>query len=443
MLFKRKVYNRLLEWKKREANSYAALLEGARRVGKSTIVEEFAKNEYSSYVLIDFSNVSDTVLSCFDDIYDINMFFLRLQAATGKKLIENDAVIIFDEIQLFPRARQAIKHLVKDGRYHYIETGSLISIKKNVKDILIPSEEIKIPVYPMDFEEFQWAIQGNTYELGKQVFSENKAIGDSIHRKWMRDFRLYMAIGGMPQAIEAYLSGKNFFEIDKVKRMIIQLYEDDFKKIDSSGRISAFFHSIPAQLSKGGRRYLFSKATGKRKSVKDEELLYDLIDSKTVLISYNATDPRVSFSLTKSNDSYKLYLADTGLFITLMFMEQPTAVNEIYTKLLSDKLPANLGYLYENVVAQMIAASGRELYYHTWDKVNSTHYYEIDFLVANASKVKAIEVKSSGIGKHESLKVFMEKYSNILDQAILLSSKDRKREENIEFLPIYMLDFIL
>lgn len=443
MFFKRKIYKRLLEWKKTEAGSYAALLEGARRVGKSTIAEEFARNEYASYILIDFANVSDAVLSCFEDIHDLDIFFLRLQAITGKTLVKNDSVIIFDEIQLFPKARQAIKYLVKDGRYHYIETGSLISIKKNVKDILIPSEEIKISVYPMDFEEFQWAAQGNMYELSKQVFQSGKNIGEKINRKWMRDFRIYMAIGGMPQAVEAYLAGKDFTEIDKVKRMIINLYEDDFKKIDSSGRISALFHSIPAQLSKGGKRFIPSKATGKRKSTKEEELIHDLVDSKTVLLSHNTSDPRVSLSLTKTLDSYKLYLADTGLFITLMFIDRPEVVNEIYSKLLSDKLPANLGYLYENVVAQMIKACGHELYYHTWDKENSTHYYEIDFLFSKAAKVNAIEVKSSGIGKFESLKVFAKKYSKVVDKTYLLSAKDRKKEDEIDFLPVYMLDFIL
>ncbi|WP_432962992.1 DUF4143 domain-containing protein [Treponema sp. OMZ 840] len=264
-----------------------------------------------------------------------------------------------------------------------------------------------------------------------------------MHRKWMRDFRLYMAVGGMPQAIEAYLAGKNFTEIDKIKRGIIGLYEDDFKKIDPSGRISALYHSIPAQLSKNGKRYIPSQATGKRKSTRDEEMLYNLIDSKTVLISYNTTDPRISLALTKSPESYKLYAADTGLFITLMFMDRPDAVNDIYTKLLSDKLPANLGYLYENAAAQMIAAAGHELYYHTWDKKGSTHYYEIDFLISCGTKVKAVEVKSSGMGKHESLKKFSKKYSKVLDCAILLSSKDRKSEDGIEFLPVYMLDFMV
>ncbi len=250
MYFKRKAYDKLIEWKLNYADSYAVLLEGARRVGKSTIAKLFAENEYKSYILIDFSIASTDILSCFDDINHLDMFFLRLQAITGINLYEHELVIIFDEVQLFPRARQAIKHLVKDGRYHYIETGSLISIKKNVKDILIPSEEMKITVYPMDYEEFCNAT-GNNYHLIKQLFDMKKAVGQEVNRKLMRDMRIYMAVGGMPQAVEAYVNGNNFSTIDNVKRQIIYLYEEDFKKIDPSGKISALYHSIPAQLAKG------------------------------------------------------------------------------------------------------------------------------------------------------------------------------------------------
>ena len=355
MYFKRKVYNELLNWKEKYADRYAVLLEGARRVGKSTIAEQFAINEYKSYVLIDFSNISDEVMKCFDDIHNPDMFFLRLQAVTGIDLYLHESVVIFDEVQLFPKARQAIKHLVKDGRYHYIETGSLISIKKNVKDILIPSEEMKIRVYPMDYEEFCNAT-GKNYSLLQTLYETKKGVGEQVNRKLMRDIRIYMAVGGMPQAVEAYVNGDNFSIIDQVKRQIINLYEEDFKKIDPSGRLSAMYHSIPAQLSKNSKKYRISTALGKRKTSKDENLIYDLIDSKTVLPSYNSTDPRVSISHAKDLDSYKLYIADTGLFITLMFIDRPVAENEIYAKLLSDKLPANLGYLYENLVAQMLTS---------------------------------------------------------------------------------------
>ena len=442
MQFKRKAYSKLLDWKKNYSDKYAVLLEGARRVGKSTIAETFARNEYKSYIMIDFSKTTDNILKCFDDIGNMNMFFLRLQAETGVTLYEHESLIIFDEVQLFPKARQAIKHLVFDGRYHYLETGSLISIKKNVKDILIPSEEMKIQVYPMDYEEFCEAT-GNNYDLLRQINDMGTAIGQSTNRKLMRDLRLYMAVGGMPQAIEAYVEGKNFSEIDQVKRQIISLYEEDFKKIDSSGRISALYHSIPAQLAKDPRKYRISTAIGKRNTLKTEELLYELIDSKTILPCFNSTNPRVSLSDTKDFDSYKLYLSDTGLFVTLMFIDRPVTENDIYAKLLSDKLPSNLGYLYENLMAQMIVASGRELYYHTWEKKDSTHYYEVDFLLSEGSKINAFEIKSSGTGKHESITEFSRKFSKNVKNIYLMSQKDIGKKENLQLKPFYLMPFLI
>ena len=442
MYFNRKAYKELLHWKNNYADRYAILLEGARRVGKSTIAERFAKSEYKSYLMIDFSRASKDVLQCFDDISNLNMFFLRLQTVTGVSLHNGESVIIFDEVQLFPKARQAIKHLVKDGRYHYIETGSLISIKKNVKDILIPSEEMRISVYPMDYEEFCEAT-GSNYELIQSLYEENTAVGSGTNRKLMRDLRIYMAVGGMPQAVEAYVAGENFATIDTIKREIIALYKEDFNKIDSSGKISAMYESIPAQLSKDGSKYRITTAIGKQKTERDEYLIYDLVDSKTVLMCYNSTDPRVSLPSTKDFDSYKLYLSDTGLFVTMMFMDRPAVENEIYAKLLSDKLPANLGYLYENLAAQMIAASGRDLYYHTWHKENSTHYYEIDFLIAERTKVNPIEVKSSGTGKHESIIEFRKKFKANAGRSYILSQKDVADKDNILFRPIYMLPAIL
>ncbi len=442
MYFKRKAYGKLLEWKRLYSDKYAVLLEGARRVGKSTIAEAFAKNEYRSYILIDFSKTTSNILECFDDIGNMNIFFLRLQAETGITLYEHESLIIFDEVQLFPRARQAIKHLVHDGRYSYLETGSLISIKKNVKDILIPSEEMKIEVYPMDYEEFCDAV-GNNYGLLQQIYDSGAVIGQATNRKLMRDLRIYMAVGGMPQAVEAYINGKNFSEVDMVKRQIISLYEEDFKKIDASGRISALYHAIPAQLSKDARKYRITTAIGKRNNTKVEELLYELIDSKTVLPCYNSTDPRISLTDTKDFDSYKLYLSDTGLFITLMFIDRPVTENDIYAKLLSDKLPANLGYLYENLVAQMIAASGRELYYHTWGKKESTHYYEVDFLISEGSKINAFEIKSSGSGKHESIREFGKKFSQNINKTYLISQKDVGKEENLLLKPFYLMPFLV
>ncbi|MBQ9608092.1 MAG: ATP-binding protein [Lachnospiraceae bacterium] len=441
MFFKRKIYDELKIWKEKYADKYAVLLEGARRVGKSTIAEQFAKNEYRSYILIDFSKTSKDIKDCFDDIYNTDLFFLRLQAFTGIDLYKNESVIIFDEVQLFPKARQAIKHLVADGRYHFIETGSLISIKKNVQDILIPSEEMKIQVHPMDYEEFCDAV-GNSYLALQALYKTNKSVGQGLNKKLMRDIRIYMAVGGMPQAVEAYVNGDNFSMIDQIKRQIINLYEDDFKKLDASGRLSAIYHSIPAQLAKGVKKFRVSSALGKRKSTNDEKMLYDLIESKTILPSYNSTDPRVSLSQTKDFNSYKLYIADTGLFVTLMFIDRPVAENEIYAKLLSDKLPANLGYLYENLVAQMITATGRELFYHTWEKKDSTHYYEIDFLISCGEKIAAIEVKSSGIGKHESISVFRKRYSKDVKECYIISQKDIDKIDNIQYVPVYMTAFI-
>lgn len=442
MYFERKAYQKLLEWKEKYADKYAVMLEGARRVGKSTIAENFAQNEYKSYILIDFSKASANILECFDDMGNLNVFFLRLQAETGTTLYEHESLIIFDEVQLFPKARQAIKHLVADGRYSYLETGSLISIRKNVKDILIPSEEMKIQVFPMDYEEFCDATGGN-FELLRQIFGSKRAIGQATNRKLMRDLRVYMAVGGMPQAVEAYINGKNFSEIDMIKRQIISLYEEDFKKIDPSGRISALYHAVPAQLAKDARKYRITTAIGKRNNTKADELLYELIDSKTVLPCYNSTDPRASLADTKDFNSYKLYLSDTGLFVTLMFIDRPATENKIYAKLLSDKLPANLGYLYENLVAQMIAASGRELYYHTWEKSGSTHYYEVDFLISDGSKIDALEIKSSGSGKHESINKFRKKNSQNINKAYLISQKDVGNEENLLLKPFYLVPFLV
>ena len=294
----------------------------------------------------------------------------------------------------------------------------------------------------MDYEEFCNA-NGVSFKILESVYNSRKALGPQVGRKLMRDLRIYMAVGGMPQAVEAYAEGKNFTVIDRIKREIIKLYEEDFNKIDPSGRIASMYHSIPAQLSKDGKRYLISKATGKRKASGDEEALYELIDSKTVLISYHTTDPRVSLSLIKDRDTYKMYVADIGLFITLLFFDRPSVENEIYAKLLSDKLPANLGYLYENLVAQMIASTGRELYYHTWEKKDSTHYYEIDFLVSKGTKISPIEVKSSGTGKHESLIAFRKNYSKNIGECFLLSQKDISREDEIQLLPVYLTPFIV
>lgn len=442
-MFKRKAFEKLKYWKEKKAPKYAVLLEGARRVGKSTIAEEFAKQEYKSYIKIDFANVRKEILDVFEDIAEPDIFFLRLQTATGITLHKRESVIIFDEIQLMPKVRQAIKYLVADGRYDYIETGSLISIKKNVKDIVIPSEEIKIQVYPMDYEEFMWAAGNETYQVLKELYKRGKAVGNSLNRKLMRDFRVYMAVGGMPQAVAAYVEGRSFTEIDEVKREIINLYKDDFFKIDGTGLIGRMYESIPTQLATDKRSYIISAATGKKKIDKDIERLYNMLDSKTVLPCYNVLNPSVTLSQTMDNQTFKLYLADTGLFTTMIFKSSGETDENIYTKLLSDSLPADLGYLYENAVAQVINAAEHPLYYHTWRKDNITHYFEIDFLVASKTKIVPIEVKSSGLGMHKSITEFQRKYSKNTAAPILLSQKDVGQIEMLKLYPIYMLSYIL
>lgn len=443
-MFKRKIYDTLLKWKKESDGQTAAMIEGARRIGKSTVAEEFAKNEYESYILIDFSIAPKATRDLFEDISDLNYLFLQLQLQYKVDLKERKSVIIFDEVQKCPLARQAIKHLVKDHRYDYIETGSLISIKKNVKDIVIPSEERKIHMYPMDYEEFLWATGDDTsYSVVKKFFEMGKPLGQQTNRKLLRDFRLYMLVGGMPQAVEAYRNTNNFKKVDAVKRDILNLYEDDFAKIDSTGRASMLFDAIPAQLNKNTCRYQVSHVLNR--DVRANELLQliaEMKDSGTVLVSYHANDPNVGMSATIDLAKFKMYICDTGLFTTLMFKDRDFTENEIYEKLLGDKLSANLGYLYENVVAQILTATGNELFYHTFMNPTSRHNYEVDFLITRKNKICPLEVKSSGYKKHASLDYFCEKYAGRILKKYLVYTKDYAKDQDVICLPVYMLPFI-
>lgn len=442
-MFKRKIYDKMLLWKEESDGRTALLVEGARRVGKSTVVEEFAKNEYESYILIDFSTASKVVKDLFRDISDLDYIFLQLQLQYKIDLHERKSLIIFDEVQLCPLARQAIKSLVKDHRYDYIETGSLISIKRNVKDILIPSEERKINMYPMDYEEFLWAI-GDVTTMGllKNIFKNKKAIGDQANRKLMRDFRLYMLVGGMPQAVDEYIRSNNFRKVDEVKRDILKLYEDDFRKIDSTGRISLLFTSIPAQLNKNASRYQVSSVLKDERADTILDLISEMQDSKTVLVAYHANDPNAGMGNSKDLSKFKLFLADTGLFTTLIFKDRDFTENIIYDKLLNDKLGTNLGYLYENVTAQILAANGNELFYYTFLNEKSRHNYEIDFLLTRKNKICPIEVKSSGYKTHASLDAFREKFSDRILQRYLVYTKDFRKDEDIFCVPIYMTQFL-
>lgn len=442
-MFKRKIYSKLLEWKQESNGNTALLVEGARRIGKSTVVGEFGKNEYKSYILIDFATASKTVKELFEDISDLDYLFLQLQLQYKVDLHERDSLIIFDEVQLCPLARQAIKSLVKDHRYDYIETGSLVSIKQNVKDILIPSEERKISMYPMDYEEFLWALgDTSTIQLLKKVFESKKPLGEQMNRKLLRDFRLYMLIGGMPQAVNEYIQTNNFRKVDMIKRDILSLYEDDFKKIDPTGKISLIFDAIPAQLNKNASRYQISSVLEGGRADRTLELIAQLKDSRTVLVTYHANDPNVGMSNNKDLSKYKLFLCDTGLFVTLMFKDKDFTENIIYEKLLNDKLNANLGYLYENVVAQLLVANGDDLFYHTFMNESSRHNYEVDFLLARGNKVCPIEVKSSGYKAHASLDAFTQKFSDRILWRYLVYTKDLSKDEDIICLPVYMVPFL-
>ena len=442
-VFKRKIYEEILEWKEKRSNKYALLIKGARRVGKSTIAEEFAKNEFKSYILIDFAHTSKEIIELFDDTYDLDFFFLKLQQLTGIRLYKNESVIIFDEVQLLPKARQAIKYLVADGRYKYIETGSLLSIKKNTRDILIPSEEHKISMYPMDFEEFLWVVGDDiTADTIKMLLKNKKAAGNAMHRNLMRVFRLYMLIGGMPQAVETYIEQNNLQEVDEVKREIVDLYEEDFTKIDGTGLAGDIYDAIPANLSSNASRYVLSNAREGTRAEQVRELIPDMLSSFTVNIAYHANNPGVGMSLTKDAGRYKMFLSDVGLFVTLAFKDKNYTDNVIYNKLLSDKLDANLGYVYENVVAQMLTAKGNNLFYYTMDSNTSNHLYEIDFLMSVSDKICPIEVKSGNYRSHKSLDVFCDKFSSRIRDKYVIHTKDYKWENGINYIPVYMVPFL-
>lgn len=440
-IFKRKAYDKLLQWKQQSNGHSALLVEGARRVGKSTLVREFAEREYRSYLLIDFNNVQEEVMHWFEELEDMDYLFLRLQNRYGVNLIERQSVIIFDEVQRCPKARQAIKYLVEDGRYDYIETGSLISIHQNTKDITIPSEEEAIEMFPLDFEEFCWAL-GDTVTIPLlHHFLEKRLPLSAAHTTNQRRLRLYMLVGGMPQAVEAYLQTNNLKMVDDVKRQIVRLYSADFVKIDPSKQISKMFLSIPAMLSKNASRYVPSSVLGRVSQNQLTEMLITLEDSKVMNIAYHADDPNVGLSLSADWNRYKLFVGDTGLFVTMVYWDKDYTENVIYQKLLSDKLEANLGYIYENLVAQMLRASGNKLFYYTFPK-DAKHNYEVDFLLSRGNKVCPIEVKSGNYRTHESLDAFCKKFSARVGQSYILHTKDLHRDGATLCLPVYMAGMI-
>lgn len=443
MVFKRKIYDEMLAWKQTQNGRTALLLKGARRVGKTTVAKEFAAKEYQSYVLIDFAKTSDDIRSLFDDLSNMDDFFMKLQLFTHSRLERRKSVIVLDEIQLFPKARQAIKYLVEDGRYDYIETGSLLSIKRNTAGILIPSEETRLVMSPMDYEEFRWALgDSDTCDLLRDFFQRRKPLGEPLNRKMLRDFRLYMLVGGMPQAVSAYLEASDFSFIDQVKRGILELYEDDFRRIDASGGISRLFGGIPSELRKAASKYQVSSVLPGRTAEEAGAMVWNMEDSQTVNLAFHADDPNVGFALNRDGRRFKIFLADTGLFVTLAFKDRKFTENIIYEKLLSDKLDANLGFLYENVVAQTLKTKGEVLYYYTFPQESSNHLYEVDFLLSRGNKICPVEVKSSGYRRHASLDAFKEKYPGRIRERYLIYMKDLAKEQDLLMLPVYMTMFL-
>ena len=438
-IFKRKIYERMLDWKKNQHGTTALLIRGARRIGKSTIAEEFARNEYESYLVVDFAKAADNVKQLFNDISNLDMLFTQLQLSYHASLKPGKSVIIFDEIQKQPLARKAIKYLVADGRYDYIETGSLLSIKKSTKGIMIPSEETRLDMYPMDYEEFRWALGDEaTIPLLRTMFEQKKPLSDALNRKLMMDFRLYMLVGGMPQAVNDYLDTQDLSLVDQRKRSILELYDQDFYNLDPTGQTSMLFHAIPAQLNSNASRYQVSSVIEGSRVDRLTEQIAILKDSMTTNIAYHVNDPSAGLALHISTEQFKLFCADTGLFVTLAFWDDDFKNNDIYRKLLSNKLNADIGYIYENIVAQMLTAAGNKLYYHTWPTETGKHNYEVDFIISRKAKICPIEVKSAQSTPHPSIDEFQKKYSSRILQRYLLHTKDMRKDQDMWCLPVYM-----
>lgn len=444
---KRKIYSKLLEWKNKRQGETAVLIEGARRIGKSYIVEEFARNEYDSYLLIDFNKAENIVSEWFDNyLSDLDTLLTNLQIHYGVRLTPRNSVVIFDEVQLCPRARSAIKYLVADGRFDYIETGSLISIKKNVKDIVIPSEEEALPMYPMDFEEFLWAM-GNDMLMPfiGECFEKRQPLG-GLHRKALDCFRTYMIVGGMPQAVLKYIETKDYEEVDHVKRSILQVYKNDIAKYASNveHKVKSIFDELPAQLQKHEKKFRLSALESGAAYRDYDDAFFWLSDAGIVNICYNCTAPNIGLRLNMERNTLKCYMADTGLLFSHAFDEKGHVPTEIYQKIIHNKLEINEGMLVENIVAQMLATAGHKLYFYSnSSRDNAEDRMEIDFLTAKSKltsrhNITPIEVKSSQRYTLTSIKKCIAKFDKYLTTPIVLHSADLKHENGIDFLPLYM-----
>lgn len=440
---KRKIYDKMLEWKRNRRGKTALLIDGARRVGKSYIASVFAKQEYRSHITIDFGRAPNDILDMFmNDTFDLSLFFAKLSSYYSVELHERESLIIFDEVQQFPRARQLIKYLVADGRYDYIETGSLIRLKKNTQDIIIPSEEEHLELFPMDFEEFLWAMGDEvTAPLIRRCFAEKIPLGQALHRKIMNDFRQYVLVGGMPQSVLAYTDGKNFAASDSEKRGIIRLYRDDISKFASGyeEKVYAVFDEIPGQLSKKEKKYTLSAIDKNARFRSYEDSFIWLREAMVVNLCFNSLDPNVGLALSAGHATQKCYMADTGLLVTLAFMDNPYTDNELYRAVLFDKLDINEGMIMENIVAQMLRTNGHRLYFFSRnDPLHRENHMEIDFLITGQKKISPIEVKSANYRSHSSLDKFMKKFSAKIGTPYILYTKDVMKKDDIWHLPLYM-----
>ncbi len=452
MIFKRKIYQKLLEWKASAAGEKALLIEGARRIGKSTIVEEFGKNEYKSFLLIDFNDASDLVLSAFEQyLNDLDTFFMIMQTEYNVKLYPGDSLVIFDEVQKFPKARQSVKKLVKDGRFDYIETGSLISIRDNVRDITLPSEERSIKMYPMDFEEFCEALdEPMLYEYIRKCFIERKPLEQGLHHKAMMLFKQYMLVGGMPKSVDAYLcNGRSFMSSDIEKRDILRLYENDISKIDGKykSKVLSIFKQIPSFLSLHEKRVRLSNIEEKSTFPMYQDTFFWLGDSMIVNECFNCNDPNVGLSINEDRTFIKCYMGDTGLLVSQAFAEKELANGEIYREILHDNLSINEGMLFENAIAQCLVSNGYELYFYThYSEEKHRNDMEIDFIISNGStmkpKIYPIEVKSGKRYTTTSLTNFCEKYKKRIGGAYIIHAKNLCQKDGILCIPSYMASLL-
>ncbi len=446
-MLKRKIYEQLLDWKRKSNGQTALLIDGARRVGKSYIAKAFAEQEYKSHIIIDFGNAPQDIFNLFvNESYDLDLFFAKLSAFYSTVLHKRESLIIFDEVQQFPRARQLIKYLVADGRYDYLETGSLIRLKKNTENIITPSEEEHIELFPMDFEEFLWAMGDEaTVPLIRRCFETKTPLGQTLHRKIMNDFQQYLLVGGMPQVILAYQNGKDFEAADETKRRILRLYRDDVSKFASGyeEKVFAVFDGIPGQLSKKEKKYTLSSIDKKARFRTYEDSFIWLNEAMVVNTCFNATDPNVGLALSEDETTQKCYMADTGLLVTHTFMDTPFTDNELYRAILFDKLDINEGMLMENVVAQMLRRNGHKLYFYSRnDNMVRENHMEIDFLITQKKKVCPVEVKSGNYRAHSSLDKFRKKFSSKIGTPYILYQKDVMEKDGVWHLPLYMAMFL-